>query len=148
MDERMFGNPVDRTCELKLVLREFAAGCGASCYEDEKNKDALKCYSQLQNGLCVEQEIHMGASDYLCYTNMSGQVKDGDADAVMARIKAANEINRELKYGNFEVDSVTGSVRFRSYYEPAQQIRMEELDRLLGEPLWAVETYAAMFLNY
>lgn len=147
MDEFMSGRPVDRSTELKYALREFAAGCGASCYEDETNKNVLKCYSRLQNGLRVEQEIHIGASDYVCYTNLSGRVQDEDLDAVTALIRTANDVNRELRYGNFEVDSTTGSVRFRSYYEPTEQIRVEHLDRLLGEPLWAVETYAAKFLE-
>lgn len=136
-----------RTVQLKQALREFTAGCGASCYEDESNKDVLKCYSRLQNGICVEQEIHIGETDYVCYTNLSGRIKDEDPHAVTSLIMAANEINRELKYGNFEVDSKTGTVHFRSYYEPAERVRLEDLDRLLGEPLWAIETYGAQFLN-
>lgn len=147
MDEFMSGKPVDRSTELKYALREFTAGCGASCYEDETNKDVLKCYSRLQNGICVEQEIHISETDYVCYTNLSGRVKDEDSNAITSLIVTANEINRELKCGNFEVDGKNGNVRFRSYYEPADQIRLEDLDRLLGEPLWAVETYGAKFLG-
>ena len=62
---------IKRTVELKMALRGFLAQCGASCYEDENNKDVLKCYSQLQNGMYVEQEIHVGDTDYVCYTNLS-----------------------------------------------------------------------------
>lgn len=148
MDEFMSGKPVDRSAELKYALREFTAGCGASCYEDETNKDVLKCYSRLQNGICVEQEIHVGEADYVCYTNLSGRVKAEDSDAVTALIVTANEVNCELKCGNFEVDAKNGMVCFRSYYEPTERIRMEDLDRLLGEPLWAVETYAAKFFGW
>ncbi len=135
-----------RTAELKMTLRSFLAQCGASCCEDENNKDVLKCYSQLQNGMYVEQEIHVGDADYVCYTNLSGRVPEGERDAVTALILGANQVNRQLKYGNFEVDGQSGAVRFRSYYEPGLEIRMEELDRLMGEPLWAVETYGAQIL--
>lgn len=134
-----------RTAELKITLRNFLAQCGASCFEDENNKDVLKCYSKLQNGMYVEQEIHVGDSDYVCYTNLSGQAKADDPVAVASLILAANDVNRELKYGNFEVDGNNGALRFRSYYEPGHEIRMEALDRLVGEPLWAIENYAHMF---
>lgn len=137
---------VKRTAELKMVLRSFLAQCGASCYEDENYKDILKCYSRLQNGMYVEQEIHVGDSDYVCYTNLSGRMKAEDAGAVTALILAANEVNLQLKYGNFEVEGKRGSVRFRSYYEPGNDIRMEELDRLVGEPLWAIENYGSSFV--
>ena len=137
---------VKRTAELKMALRSFLAQCGASCYEDEANKDVLKCYSQLQNGMYVEQEIHVGDSDYVCYTNLSGRANENEPDAVTALILGANEVNRELKYGNFEVDSKSGAIRYRSYYEPFGEIRMEELDRLVGEPLWAIETYGGQIL--
>ena len=136
-----------RTAELKMALRSFLAQCGASCCEDENNKDILKCYSRLQNGMCVEQEIHVGATDYVCYTNLSGRVNEAASDAVTALILAANEVNRQLKYGNFEVDGKNGTVRFRSYYEPGLEIRMEDLDRLVGEPLWAIETYGSQILS-
>lgn len=132
--------------ELKAAVRDFLAQCGASCCEDENNKDILKCYSRLRNGMCVEQEIHVGDTDYVCYTNLSGRVNPEDTGAVTSLILAANEVNRELKYGNFEVDRKTGSLRFRSYYEPGNEIHMEELDRLLGDPLWAIENYAHMLL--
>ena len=135
---------IKRTVELKMALRSFLAQCGASCYEDENNKDVLKCYSQLQNGMYVEQEIHVGDTDYVCYTNLSGHVNAEDADALAALIVAVNEVNLQLKYGNFEVKGKQGSVRFRSYYEPGNDVRMEELDRLMGEPLWALESYAHM----
>ena len=134
-----------RTAELKLALRNFLAGCGASCQEDENSKDILKCYSKLQNGMYVEQEIHVGEGDYLCYTNLSGRVDSEDTQALTTLILTANDINRELKYGNFEVDRTSGTVRFRSYYEPGNEIRLEELDRLLGEPFWAIETYGHAF---
>ena len=134
-----------RTPELKHALRSFLAGCGASCCEDDNNKDVLKCYSQLQNGMYVEQEIHVGERDYLCYTNLSGHVNPEDTQAMTALVMAVNDMNRELKYGNFEVDRKCGAVRFRSYYEPGNEIRLEELDRLLGEPFWAIETYGHAF---
>lgn len=134
---------VKRTPELKAALRSFLAQCGASCYEDENNKDVLKCYSKLQNGMYVEQEIHVGDSDYVCYTNLSGQTKADDPVAIASLILAANDVNRELKYGNFEVDGNNGDLRFRSYYEPGFEIRMEALDRLVGEPLWVIENYGA-----
>lgn len=136
---------IKRTAELKLALRNFLAGCGASCQEDESNRDILKCYSKLQNGICVEQEIHVGDSDYLCYTNLPGRVNCEDTQAVTDLILAANDINRELRYGNFEVDRTGGTVRFRSFYEPGNEIRLEELDRLLGEPFWAIENYGHIF---
>lgn len=135
---------VKRTPELKMMLRNFLAQCGASCCEDENNKDVLKCYSRLQSGMYVEQEIHVGESDYVCYTNLSGQTKAVDPVAVASLILAANDVNRELRYGNFEVNGESGALRFRSYYEPGCEIRMEALDRLVGEPLWAIETYAHM----
>lgn len=138
---------VKRSAELKRALRDFIAGCGASCYEDELNKDVLKCYSKLQNAIYVEQEIHVGESDCLCYTNLSWRPKTDDPQMVTSLVMMANDINRELKYGNFEVDSKTGEVRFRSYYEPGAMISLEDLDRLLGEPLWAIETYGAHFLE-
>lgn len=134
-----------RKVELKMALRSFLAQCGASCFEDEDDKDVLKCYSRLQNGMFVEQEIHVGDGDYLCYTNLSGRLKTDDPDAVTATILAANGVNRELKYGNFEVDGKSGAVRFRSYYEPVNDVRLEELDRLVGEPLWAIENYGNYF---
>lgn len=141
------GGGIKRTAGLKMALRSFLAQCGASCYEDENNKGILKCYSKLQNGMYVEQEVHVGESDYVCYTNLSGHAKTDDLAAVTSLILAANDVNRELKYGNFEVDSKSGTVRFRSYYEPGNEIRMEDLDRLLGEPLWAIENYGTCFIN-
>ena len=134
---------IKRTAELKAALRSFLAQCGASCYENENDKNILKCYSRLQNGMYVEQEIRVGDSDYVCYTNLSGKVNGNAHDGVTALILAANGVNRELKYGNFEVDGHTGAIRFRSYYGPGREIRMEDLDRLVGEPLWAIETYGA-----
>lgn len=152
-DEFEFMNPpmsemsgVKRTAELKVTLRSFLAQCGASCYEDENNKDILKCYSRLQNGMYVEQEIHVGDTDYVCYTNLSGRAKTDDSDAITSLVLAANDVNLQLKYGNFEVVGKTGSVRFRSYYEPGNDIHMDELDRLVGEPLWAIETYGSCFV--
>lgn len=141
---------VNRAAELKMALRSFLVQCGASCYEDEINKDVLKCYSRLQNGMRVEQEIHVGESDYVCYTNLSGSVKDGKPEAVTDLIRAVNGVNIQLKYGNFEVNEESGTIRFRSYYEPGREIRMEDLDRLVGDPLWAVETYSGQILyaNY
>ena len=137
---------VKRTAELKMALRSFLAQCGAACYEDENSKDILKCYSRLQNGMCVEQEIHVGDTDYVCYTNLAGRVNEDASGAMTELILAANEVNRELKYGNFEIDVKNETVCFRSYYEPLQEICMGELDRLVGEPLWAIETYAARLL--
>ena len=137
---------VKRNADLKMALRSFLAQCGASCYEDENNKNVLKCYSRLQNGMCVEQEIHVGDTDYVCYTNLSGHVRVDESGAVTTLILAANEVNRELKYGNFEIDVKNGTIRFRSYYEPGPEIRMEDLDRLVGEPLWAIETYGSQIL--
>lgn len=140
------GGGIKRTAELKQALWSFLAQCGASCYEDENNKDILRCYSKLQNGVYVEQEIHVSGSDYVCYTNLSGHAKADDL-AVTSLILAANDVNRELRYGNFEVDSKNGAVRFRSYCEPGNEIRLEDLDRLLGEPLWAIENFGACFFN-
>ena len=139
------GAGIKRTAELKEVLRSFLAQCGASSYEDENDKNILKCYSKLQNGMYVEQEIHVGDSDYVCYTNLSGYAKTEDPVEAASRILAANDVNWELKYGNFEVDGKNGAVRFRSYYEPEHEIRMENLDRLLGEPLWAIENHGHVF---
>ena len=132
--------------ELKAAVRDFLARCGASCCENENNRDILKCYSRLQNGMYVEQEIHVGDTDYVCYTNLSGRADKEQADAVTALVFAANDVNRELKYGNFEVDRENGTLRFRSYYEPGNGICMEELDRLMGEPLWAVEKFGSKFV--
>ena len=87
----------------------------------------------------------MGERDYLCYTNLSGHVNPEDTQAMTALVMVVNDMNRELKYGNFEVDRKCGAVRFRSYYEPGDEIRLEELDRLLGEPFWAIETYGHAF---
>ena len=137
---------VKRTAELKMALRSFLAQCGASCYQDENNEDILKCYSRLQNGMCVEQEIHVGDSDYVCYTNLSGGMKDSKSEAITDLIRAVNGVNIQLKYGNFEVNEEKGTIRFRSYYEPGQEIRVEEMDRLVGEPLWAVESYGGQLL--
>ena len=141
------GGGVKRTAELKQELRNFLMGCGASCYDDENNKDVLKCYSKLQNGFYVEQEIHVGDNDYLCYTNLSCHLQEENLSVIASLVMMANDINRELKYGNFEVDSKSGDVRFRSYYEPKAAIALEDLDRLLGEPLWAIESYGANFLD-
>lgn len=137
---------VKRTAELKSALCSFLAQCGASCYEDKTNADILRCYSRLQNGMCVEQEIRVGDSDYVCYTNLSNDLKSVSPEETSALVFAINRVNVQLKYGNFEFNEGKGVLRFRSFYEPGREIGPEDLDRLVGEPLWAIETYIGQLL--
>ena len=132
---------------LEMALRNFITSLDGHYYDDELNKGILSSYFRLDNGICVEQKVHIRQTDYVCHTILSVHATPEDQDQILRCIVIANNINMELDYGNFEVDTTTGDICFRTYYEPIDIVRMEAFDKLLGYPRHIINKYGQYFLE-
>ena len=130
---------------LEMALRNFITSMDGCYYDDELNKGILLSYFRLKNGICVEQKVHIQQTDYVCYTTLSLHTSPDNKEQLLQCITVANTINMELDYGNFEIDTSTGDIRFRTYYEPIDIIRMEAFDKLLGYPRYIITKYGQRF---
>lgn len=132
---------------LEMALRNFITSMDGHYYDDELNKGILSSYFRLDNGICVEQKVQIRQTDYVCYTVLSVHATPDNKDQILHYIVIANNINMELDYGNFEIDTETGYIRFRTYYEPIDIVRMEAFDKLLGYPRYIINRYGHLFIN-
>ena len=133
--------------KLEMALRNYITSMDDSYYDDELNKGILAMYFRLDNEICVEQKVYIQQSDYVCYTTFSIHTTPENQKLLLHYITIANSINVELDYGNFEVDIRTGDIRFRTYYEPIDIVRMEAFDKLLGYPRHIINKYGQWFIN-
>ena len=131
--------------KLEWALKDFIKSIGYAYYEDEIENGIIALYSKLNNGICVEQKIHIGIEDYVCYTNLSCFVSPKNKSAISHCKSVANAINTELNYGNFEILEDTGEIRYRTYYAPGDILYLESLDQLLGYPLHIINLYGTRF---
>ena len=136
--------PSKRSIELKMALKDFISMHGDTYYEGP-DTDALKQYFRLSNGMCVEQKILFGADDCTCYSTLHIRARPDETGLIHSLVMEANAINRELNYGNFEVDTSTGEIMFRSHYSPGNMIYMEDIDVLLGYPRHIISIHGARF---
>ncbi|MBR4864751.1 MAG: hypothetical protein IKU07_09260 [Oscillospiraceae bacterium] len=132
--------------ELEMSLRNFITSTDDNYYDDELDKGILSMYFRLDNEICVEQKVYIQQSDYVCYTTFSIHTTIENQKLLLHYITIANSINAELDYGNFEVDVRTGDIRFRTYYEPIDIVRMEAFDKLLGYPRHIINKYGQLFI--
>lgn len=132
---------------LEMALRNFITSMDGHHYDDELNKGILSSYFRLNNGICVEQKVQIRRTDYVCHTILSVHTTPDNTEQLFRYIAIANNINMELDYGSFEVDTTTGDIRFRTYYEPIDIVRMEAFDKLLGYPRHIINTYGHYFIN-
>lgn len=133
--------------KLEMALRNFITSMEGGYYDDELDHGILASYFQLDNGICVEQKVHIRQTDYVCYTTLSIHTTAENQDMILRYITIANSINMELDYGSFEVDAATGDIRFRTYYEPIDIVRMEAFDKLLGYPRYIINKYGQLFVG-
>lgn len=131
--------------KLEMALRNFIASMDGHYYDDELHKGILTSYFRLDNEICVEQKVHIRQTDYICHTILSIHAAPGNQQQILRSIAIANYINTELDYGNFEVDTTTGDIRFRTYYEPIDIVRMEAFDKLLGYSRYIINKYGHLF---
>ena len=132
--------------KLEMALKNFITSMDARYYDDELNKGFLSSYFRLGNGICVEQKVHIRQTDYVCYTILSVHTTPKNQEQLLKYITIANNINMELDYGNFEIDTATGDIRFRTYYEPIDIVRMEAFDKLLGYSQQIINKYGHLFV--
>lgn len=133
--------------KLEMALRNFITSMDGHYYDDEFHKGILASYFRLDNGICVEQKVHIRQTDYVCYTTLSVHTKPDNSQQILHYIRIANDINLELDCGSFEIDAETGDIRFRTYYEPIDIVRMEAFDKLLGYPNYIINKYGHLFTN-
>ena len=133
--------------KLEMALRNFITSMDGHYYGDKLSKGILISYFRLNNEICVEQKVHIRQEDYVCYTILSVHTSSENQEQVLRYIAIANHINMELDYGNFEVDAKTGDIRFRTYYEPIDIVRMEAFDKLLGYPRYIISKYGQLFVE-
>lgn len=131
--------------KLEWALRDFITSMCGYYYDDEIDKSILTAYFKLDNGICVEQKVHVRKEDYICYTTLSCYVQPEDKKSIVRCIQIANIINLENDYGNFEVDVNNGDIRFKTYYRPNEEVYMESLDKLLGYPKYIINKYGKWF---
>ena len=72
-------------------------------------------------------------------------VNPNDKEKLLECIRIVNSINREIDYGNFEVDEKTGDIIFKSIYEPDELVYTESLDKLIGYPRYIINRYGYRF---
>lgn len=132
---------------LEMALRNFITSMDGHYYDEELNKGILSLYFRLDNDICIEQKVKIRQNDYICYTTLSIHIIPDNEERLLYYIALANNINMELDYGNFEVDTITGDIRFRTYYEPIDIVRMEALDKLLGYPRHIINKHGQLFIN-
>lgn len=133
--------------KLEMALRNFITSMDGHYYGDELNKGILSSYFRMDNGICVEQKVQIRQTDYVCYAILSIHTTPDNKDQILRYIAIANNINMELDYGNFEVDTTTGDIRFRTYYAPIDIVRMEAFDKLLGYPRYIINKYGQWFFD-
>ena len=131
--------------KLEMALRNFITSMDGHYYDDELHKGILTSYFRLDNEICVEQKVHIRQTDYVCHTILSVHTTPENKEGLLRYMVLANHINMELDYGNFEVDATTGDIRFRTYYEPIDIVRMEAFDKLLGYPRHIINKYGRLF---
>lgn len=133
--------------KLELALRSFILQQKVSIYDDEANQGIYKTYFRLKNGICVEQAITVGSSDYICRTTLSCSPKSGNQNMLTSLCILVNVLNCQIDYGNFEIDCHTGEIRYKTYLEPGDIIYDEDLDKLLGYPFEMIGKYGEAFLD-
>ena len=130
---------------LELALKNFMKSMDGGCYTFEADKGVLLSYFRLNNGICVEQMVQIRKTDYVCYTTLSIHTTPEKHNQRLRFLTTANHINLNLDYGSFEIDTETGDIRYRTYYEPIGPVRMEAFDRLLGYPRHIINKYGHLF---
>ncbi len=127
--------------KLECALRDFIKSTGGSYYDDEISNGLISLYFKLDNEICIEQKVHIRQEKYVCYTTLSCYINPSQKEQLIKYIKIANGINRELDYGNFEINEKTGDIIFKSVYEPDERVCMESLDKLIGYPRYIINKY-------
>lgn len=138
-------NPCSK--KLEWALRDFITSTSGSYYDDETEKGIIALYFRLGNGICVEQKVHIRQEDYICYTTLSCTINPREKEHILKYMQVANAINREIDYGNFEIDEKTGDIVFKSVYEPDYLVYKESLDKLTGYPRNIINKYGYRFLD-
>ena len=133
--------------KLEWTIRDFVTSTGDSYYDDEISNGIISLYYKLDNEICVEQKVQIRREDYICYTTLSCCINPSQKERIVKCIQTANAINRELDYGNFEIDEKSGDIIFKSIYEPDERVYIESLDKLIGYPRYVINKYGCRFLN-
>lgn len=132
--------------KLELAMRNFITTIGGYYYDDELSNGIISSYFELNNGLCIEQKIQIRQKDYIVHTILSKFIRHNDHKTILEFVLAVNSINKELDYGNFEIDVDSGEIRYRTYYEPGNVVDYNALDKLLSYPMEMVIKYGQVFL--
>lgn len=138
---------ISHSKKLEWALRDFITSTGGSYYDDEISNGIISLYFKLDNEICVEQKVHIRQENYVCYTTLSCYINPEQKENILMCIQIANKINRELDYGNFEINEKTGDIIFKSIYEPDEKVCMESLDKLIGYPRCMINKYGYRFLG-
>jgi len=133
--------------KLEWALRDFITSTGGSYYDDEILNGIISLYFKLDNEICVEQKVHIRQENYVCYTTLSCYINPEQKENILKCIQIANQINRELDYGNFEIDEKSGDIIFKNIYEPDERAYTESLDKLVGYPRYIINKYGCRFLE-
>ena len=138
---------ISHSKKLEWALRDFITSTVGSYYDDEISNGIVTLYFKLDNEICVEQKVHIRQEDYVCYTTLSCYINPSQKEQLLKYIQISNAINRELDYGNFEIDEKSGDIIFKNVYEPDERVYMESLDKLIGYPRYIINKYGYRFLD-
>ena len=135
----------NKSSKLEIFLKNYFDLASVGYYDD--NFDGSYClYFKLENDICVEQRIFIKQNAYKCYTTLALEIKDTEKLDKLCII--VNKVNFEIDYGNFEIDYQKGEIRFKSFYEPIDNIYMEDLDRLIGYPRQVINQYGRGLVEF
>ena len=132
--------------KLELMVLDFLTAHDTAYHIHSGSPGVYTCYFRLDDAICIEQEIHIRKVDCLCYTILSRNAKSLGQDWQEKILHRINNINRVLDYGNFEVDPVSGDIRYRTYLNSDNSTYWEDLDMFLGYPMQIIRNrYSELF---
>lgn len=136
-----------RTKRIELSVLNFLEAHDVAYHIHSGLPGVYTCYFRIDETVCIEQEIHIREDDCLCYTNLSRNAKCLGRNWQQEILHRINSINRTLDYGNFEVDSETGDIRYRTYFSPGNAVYLEDLDQFLGYPMQVIRNQHHQLLD-
>lgn len=132
--------------KLEWAIGDFITSNDGTYYDDEIESGIISCYFRLQNGICIEQKVHIRKYDYVCHTTLSYSINPKDKENMSRYVQMTNAINSEFDYGHFEVNFRTGDILFKSYYEPDDKVCSRGLFKLLVHPRRMINKFGHCFL--
>ncbi|HOF94777.1 MAG TPA: hypothetical protein PLE79_04505 [Clostridia bacterium] len=128
--------------KLMWALRNFITETGSGYYDDRIDEGILSMYYALSEvDVKIHVEVTVTEESYRCKIQMHCHLDPDHEDyenAVLLLLYDLNEINMEVEDGCFTLDSNTGFIHCRTFYEPGDTVSNVSLDRLLGYPQYLI----------